>query len=340
MWGAQIPTGSTCNIYDVKSPVLVVQGDNLFEVDLNDFMKAHEEKGALMTIALTRVDTVEEFGIADLDKDLRIRKFVEKPPPEKAPTNLANAGIYLLSPEVRNIVESEGVRKIMGERHRLDFGFDLIPYLVDNGFPVYGHELKIWYDIGSPERYLAAMLDALRGKMNIRVKEERILPNTNVWVQRYSEESIKRREEIIREYKEDRLRLDGAILIGRHTQLGDHSRLLDSSVDNFCTLGEHAIVERSALLDAVKIGDYARVSDSIVGRKTVIESIREKPTRIELTSVVGSAARIMAGCTLIGTHVNPGLTIPEGMTYIDKFPQNYEDVVCLSTNILAPSREQ
>jgi NDP-sugar pyrophosphorylase family protein len=324
--------------YDVKDPVLVVQGDNLFEIDLHDFIRAHEKNGALMTIALTRVDKVEEFGIADLDKDLKIRKFIEKPSAEIAPSNLANAGIYILSPEVRNIVESDEVLSIIAQRHRLDFGFDFIPYLVDKGFPVFGYELKVWYDVGSPERYLGAMVDVLRGKLNIRIREERILPNGNVWVQGYSEESIRRREELIRKYKEGKLQLDGAALIGRHTRIGDFSKLSDSNTDNFSTLGDHVIIERSALMDAVKVGDYARVSDSIVGRKAIIESTREKPTRIELTSVIGNAARIMAGCTLIGTRVNPGLTVPQGMTYVEKFLQSYEDIVQLSTNMSRPSQ--
>ena len=324
--------------YDVKDPVLVVQGDNLFDIDLNDFMRAHQTKGALMTIALTQVKRVEEFGIADLDKDLKIRKFIEKPSAEMAPSNFANAGIYMLSPEVRNILESAEVKSIIEQRHRLDFGFDLIPYLVEKGFPLFGYELKVWYDVGNPERYLDAMVDVLRGKLNVRITEERILANRNVWVQGYSDESIWRREELIRKHKEGKLQLDGAALIGRHTRIGDFSKLSDSNTDNFSTLGEHVIIERSALMDAVKVGDYARISDSIVGRKAVIESAREEPTRIQLTSVIGNAARIMAGCTLIGTRVNPGLTIPQGMTYIDKFLQSYEDVVQLSTNVSRPAR--
>ena len=162
--------------YDVRDPVLVVQGDNLFDIDLNDFIKRHQEKGAMMTIALTKVEKVEEYGIAELDKDLRIKRFIEKPQAEKAPSNLANAGIYLLSPEVRKIVESEDVKKMTEERRRLDFGFDFIPYLVDKGFPVYGYELKVWYDVGNPESYLKAMRDVLYGKLNIKVLEERILP--------------------------------------------------------------------------------------------------------------------------------------------------------------------
>jgi NDP-sugar pyrophosphorylase family protein len=317
--------------YDVNDPVLVVQGDNLFDIDLNDFIKKHEEKRAVMTIALTRVEKTEGYGIAELDKDMRIKRFVEKPPPDKAPSNLANAGIYLLSPEVRKEVESDEIKKIMVDRKRLDFGFDFIPYLVDKGFPVYGYELKAWYDIGSPEKYLSAMHDVLHGKLNIRVSEEKILPNGNVWVQGYSVESIKRREDIHRKYKEKRLSIEGAALIGRHTRIGDHSKIADSNIDNFCILGEHVNIERSAVLDAAKIGDYSSVSDSILGRKVVVESTRENPTCIESTSVIGNAVHIREGCKIIKTRINPHLTIPPGMIYIDKFLKNYEDIVQLST---------
>jgi NDP-sugar pyrophosphorylase family protein len=318
--------------YDVQDLVLVVQGDNLFDIDLKALVRSHTEKGALMTIALARVANVEGYGIAELDKDMRIKRFIEKPSADKAPGNFANAGIYLLSPEVREIVESEAVRRIMEERNRLDFGFDLIPYLVENGFPVYGYELETWYDVGTPENYLKAMLDVLHGKLNIRIREERILPNRNVWVQGYSENSIKRREDIIRKYRENRLSIEGSALIGRHSRIGDYSIISDSNVDNFCILGEHARIERSAIMDAAKIGDYASISDSILGRKVVVESNPELPTIIESTSVVGDDVTIKEGCRLVRTKINPGLTIPRGMVYVDKFLQDYEDVVQLGTS--------
>ena len=316
--------------YEINDPVLVVQGDNLFELDLKDMMTKHEEKGALMTIALTRVQEVEQFGIADLGENMRIRRFVEKPKLQRPPSNLANAGIYLLSPEARKIVESKEVESLMEQRHRLDFGFDFIPYLVENGFPVYGYELKVWYDVGSPERYLAAMRDTLNGKLNIRIREQSIFPNRNIWVQGYSEDSIKRREQTIRQCNENKLTINGAALIGRHTRIQDYSVLSDSAIDNFCTLGEHVTVDGSAIMDAVRIGDYVHLSDSIVGRKTVIESTREHPTRIESRSVIGNGVHIMSGCQLIGTKVNPGLTIPQGMSYAGKFLETYEDIVRLA----------
>jgi len=316
--------------YDVNDQVLVVQGDNIFDIDLDAFVKNHNEKGALMTIALAKVEKVEEFGIANLDEDLRIERFVEKPAADKAPSNYANAGIYLLSPEVRQIVESAQVKKMLEERKRLDFGFDLIPYLVEKGFPIFGHILKVWYDIGSPENYLKAMHDILNGKLDIRILEERIIPNRNIWVQGYSEESIKRRKEIVKKYKENKLSLDGAVLIGRHSRIGDYSKISDSNVDNFCILGDHLNVERSAIMDAAKIGDYTHISNSILGRKVVVESTREKQTIIESTSIIGNSVRIKEGCKISKTKINPGLTIPAGMTYVDRFLQNHEDVVELA----------
>ncbi len=313
--------------YDIRKPVIVVQGDNLFSFDLNDFIRKHEERNALMSIALIRVKNVEEYGVADVDPDMRIKRFVEKPQPNQAPSNLANAGIYLLSPELRSIVNGEEVMRIRNERERLDFGYDLIPYLVDKGFPVYGYEIPIWFDVGSPEKYLEAMLNVLKGALDIRITEERIVPGKNIWVQGYSEESIRRREEIVRKYNENKLGLEDAVLIGRHTRIGDYSKIMDSSIDNFCIIGEHAVIERSAIMDAAKIGDYAGISDSIIGRKVIVESSKEKPALVESFSTIGNSVRIREGCRLINTRVNPGLTLPPGMTYKNKFLQTYEDVV-------------
>jgi NDP-sugar pyrophosphorylase family protein len=317
--------------YDVRDPVLVVQGDNLFNVDLKDLTKKHEEADALMTIALTKVEKVEEYGIAEIGKDKRIKRFVEKPSAENAPSDLANAGIYLLSPEVRSIVQSDDIKKIMQKNGRLDFGFDLIPYLVNNGYRVFGYEIEEWFDIGNPQCYLKAMHELLYGKMNIGIMEERILPYRNIWIQGYSEESIRQREETIRKHKENKLTLEGAALIGRHSRIGDYSRISDSNIDNFCIIGEHSNIESSAIMDAAKIGNCANISDSILGRKVVVESTDESVTSIESTSVVGNAVHVREGCRLINTKVNPGLTIPPGMVYIDQFLQNYEDVAKLAS---------
>jgi NDP-sugar pyrophosphorylase family protein len=318
------------NYYDVEDPIIVVQGDNVYDIDLRGMIKKHEENGAFMTIALTRVENTEEYGVADLDpNDFRIKRFVEKPSPDKAPSNLANSGIYLISPEIRKILEGDEVKKIRKERNRLDFGMDLIPYLVDNNFPVFGYELgKTWHDLGSPERYLEAMKDILYGKLNIRVREEPVFPN--VWIQGYSEESIRRRERIVNDCREGKLAIEGAALIGRHTRIGYGTKITDSNIDNFCILGEHVVVEDSAIMDATILEDYTSVSKSIVGRNVKVKSTREHPTKIDAVSVIGNDVVIREGCNLIGTRVYPGLTIPPGLNYVNQTLKTYDDVANLA----------
>lgn len=317
--------------YDINNPFLVVQGDNLFKFDLSDFVKQHLAQDALMSIALVEVENTAQYGVAELDDDLRIQRFVEKPPPAEAPSNLASSGIYLISPQIKEVFQSEDIHRLISKNNRLDFGYDLIPYLVGNGYPVYGYPIQTWYDIGTPERYLAAMLDVLHGKIDIRVAETRALPDKNIWAQGFSRESIRRRNELIRKYHEKKLFLEGAALIGRHTRIDNDSKISDSNVDNFCILDDHVYVERSAIMDGCRIGSYAHIMDSIIGRKNVIQSSHENPTYIESNSVTGNQVIIKEGCKLIRTRVNPNLIIPKGMTYIDKYLRTYEDVVQLSS---------
>ncbi|UCG45268.1 MAG: NDP-sugar synthase [Candidatus Bathyarchaeota archaeon] len=317
--------------YNVDDPVLVVQGDNLFDIDLDGLIKKHEENGALLTIALTRVENPTGYGIAELSGKMRIERFVEKPPPGKAPSNLANAGIYLLSPEVRKIAESREVDDIVERRKRLDFGFDFIPYMVNQGFPVYGYELKAWFDVGSPKNYLKAMHNVLCGKIDMRISEKRILPDRDIWVQGYSEDSMIRRREIIQKIEAGKLFINGATLIGRHARIGDDSAICDSNIDNFCILGERVDIRGSAILDAAKIGNSTRISDSILGRKVVVESTDSRPTTIESTSVIGNAVHIGEGCKITETKINPNLTIPPGMNYVKQILQSPSDVAQLGT---------
>lgn len=317
--------------YDVEDPIIIVQGDNVYDIDLKGLISKHEETEAFMTIALTRVENTEEYGVADLDpNDFKIKRFVEKPSPDKAPSHLANTGIYLISPEIRKLLEKDEITKIKEERNRLDFGMDLIPYLVDNGFPVFGYDLKkAWHDLGSPERYLEAMKNILYGKLNIRVREEPVLPN--VWIQGYSDESIRRRKRILNDCREGKLTIEGAALIGRHTRIGYHAKIADSNIDNFCILGEHVTVENSAIMDATIMEGFTSVSRSIVGRNVKIKSTREHPTKIDSVSVVGNDVVIREGCSLNSTRVYPGLTIPPCLNYVNQTLRTYDDVAKFAT---------
>ena len=293
--------------YDVKDPVFAVQGDNIFDVNVKELVDFHEKKGATMTIALREVDNVEGFGIADINREKRIARFVEKPSAKEAPSNLANTGLYMVSPEIRKIFKEKGVKQIIKENHRLDFGFDFIPYLIRTGRPVYGYTLKgSWYDVGTPKHYLEAMHDMLHGRFSSltdfggKIGEEKRL-----WVQGESSEALKSRKEIMTKIKKGRIKVEGAVLMGRHCRIGDGARIVDSCIDNYTQIGKNAVVEKSAIMDRVIIGESVEIKDSIIGRHVTVLSNSKKPTKIDRVSVVADDVTLAEGCRLTATKIYP-----------------------------------
>ena len=80
-------------------PFIMLNGDIYADINYRELLEAHKKSGALATIALCKVEDPCSFGVADL-KGNAIKRFVEKPPKGQAPSNLINAGAYVLSPEV------------------------------------------------------------------------------------------------------------------------------------------------------------------------------------------------------------------------------------------------
>jgi NDP-sugar pyrophosphorylase family protein len=293
--------------YDVKDPVFAVQGDNIFDVNVKELVDFHEKKGATMTIALREVDNVEGFGIADINREKRIARFVEKPSAKEAPSKLANTGLYMVSPEIRRIFKEKGVKQIIKENHRLDFGFDFIPYLIRTGRPVYGYTLKgSWYDVGTPKHYLEAMHDMLHGRFSSLTDfGGKIGGEKRLWVQGESSEALKSRKEIMAKIKKGRIEVEGAVLVGRHCKIGDGARIVDSCIDNYTQIGKNAVIEKSAIMDRVIIGENAEIKDSIIGRHVTVLSNSKKPTKIYRVSVVADDVTLAEGCRLTATKIYP-----------------------------------
>jgi NDP-sugar pyrophosphorylase family protein len=297
--------------YELNNPVFAVQGDNIFDIKIKNLIDFHKEKCSCLTIVLREVDNVEGLGIADIDKNGRIQRFVEKPAPKDAPSNLANTGLYVLSPEVRKIFKEKGIQQIIKEKNRLDFGYDFIPYVIQSGRPVYGYTLKgSWFDVGTPKSYLEAMKNLLNGSFStLSDFGGRLNEGEPIFVQGDSNDSEKRRQEIIQKIKQKKIELEGAVLIGRHCQIEDGARIVNSCIDNFTRIGKNAVVANSAVMDRAIVGDNAEVYDSIIGRHVVVNSSCHKPTKITAVSVIADDVTLEEGCSLTATKVYPHQTI-------------------------------
>jgi len=293
--------------YEITNPVFAVQGDNIFDINIKNLIEFHKEKQATLTIVLREVDNVEGLGIANIDQSGRIREFVEKPQPKDAPSNLANTGLYVLSPEIQQIFKEKGVQQLVEEKNRLDFGYDFIPYVISTGRPVYGYTLKSnWFDVGTPRSYLEAMKRLLAGGLStLKDFGGRLSEDSLIWVQGNGADSEKCREEIISQVKCGRIEIEGAVVIGQHCQIEDGARIVNSCIDNFTRIGRNAVIVNSAVMDRVIVGDGAEIQDSIIGRHVVVNSSVNNPTRINSVSVVADDVVLDEGCVLSDSKVYP-----------------------------------
>jgi mannose-1-phosphate guanylyltransferase len=135
---------------------LAFNGDVLTDVDLSALVAWHQSRDAEATILLTPVDDPSSYGVVPTDSDGRVQGFIEKPPREEASTNLINAGVYVLEPSVLSRIPKGEV--VSAERR-------LFPQMIEQGERVFARGTDAyWMDIGTPEKYLQANLDALAGR--------------------------------------------------------------------------------------------------------------------------------------------------------------------------------
>lgn len=90
-------TGGALNLCkdDLDGTFIMMNGDNLADFDFIGMAKFHQKEKALATLQLVTVDDVSSFGVARLEGG-RIVEFVEKPKQGEAPSNLVNAGAYII----------------------------------------------------------------------------------------------------------------------------------------------------------------------------------------------------------------------------------------------------
>src|SRR5207245_3168876 len=86
---------------------LVVQADVVSEISLTDMARFHSDRQGEVSIALTNVDDPSAYGVAIVDEENEIVRFVEKPAPGTVPCNLVSTGFYILETDDLGYVEYE-----------------------------------------------------------------------------------------------------------------------------------------------------------------------------------------------------------------------------------------
>ena len=132
------------------SRVVVVNGDSIAEVPLKSMLEYHVEKGALATVALTKVRDVARYGAVKLDTAGQVVRFTEK---SSGGEGWVNAGVYALE---RSVIDHIPHKWPVSLEHEV-FG-NLAGSSALYGYPFDGY----FIDIGTPEAYRQAQFELPR----------------------------------------------------------------------------------------------------------------------------------------------------------------------------------
>jgi len=240
---------------------VVINGDILTSVDLNDVIRFHREKKALATIVTTPVSDPSELGVVEFASDGRIRSFVEKPHVKPNGLRYINAGIYILEPSLLSMIPSGGA---------FSFEEGLFPALAAAGEAFYAYIWEgYWIDIGTPFRYLKANQDVLRGCLGDPPAHSDGLPTfigdgepARIDAVSIIDHSctIKAGAEISNSvlgancFVEERARIENAVLFSG-------TRVGGASIIRNCVIGKGAIIGRNANVEGAILGDKSSLTD-------------------------------------------------------------------------------
>ena len=146
---------------------LILSGDQLYQMDFNEMIKAHEKSGATISIATLPVTAKDapDFGILKTDSENFISSFIEKPNANLLPEwtsevseeskiegkhYLASMGIYIFNKEL--LVE------LMKNPDTKDFGKEIIPQAIGKEKILSYQYEGYWTDIGNIDSFFEANL--------------------------------------------------------------------------------------------------------------------------------------------------------------------------------------
>ncbi|UCD92892.1 MAG: NDP-sugar synthase, partial [Methanobacteriota archaeon] len=226
--------GAVKNVEDIlDEPFLVLNGDIVSSFRLNDFISFAEKKGGMGSIALFPSSHPEDYGVVELDNDHRITRFVEKPPPDQVFSNLVNAGMYYLQPEILDKIEPG--KKVSMEA-------EVFPLVLDNG--MFGFTFEgYWTDVGKISTYLEA------NEMLLKEKGSRIEEDSDL---------------------SGGVEIAHPVCVGSGTSMSSGTLGPNVSVGRHCSIGS-ARIGSSVLLDNVKVGSDVSISGSVLGEGVQIE---------------------------------------------------------------------
>jgi len=228
---------------------LVISGDLLTDFDLAAVVDFHEEKKALATITLTSVQDPLQFGVVITDREGRITKFLEKPGWGEVFSDTINTGIYVLEPEVLELIP-EGANR--------DWSKDIFPSMMARNLPLFACRREgYWADIGNTEAYLETCRDIFSGRVRVGLPEP-VLDDGRRHIFFGADTQVA---------ASDLALLEGMVVIGDNSQVLGHARLKNCIIGRNCVIEDGAELTDTILWDNVYVKRGCRLHGTVAGHR-------------------------------------------------------------------------
>ena len=242
------------NLLDDKEPFLALNGDILTNANYSAIVETHRKLESLATIALRRVNNPSRYGVVRLQDGSYISEFVEKPS-SGAPSNLANAGIYVFEPQVLKLIPKSQSCSIERE---------IFPKLARKRRLV-GHEIRgLWVDVGKPSDYIKAN----KLWLNTQSRAHQKPMKTGIEVSAKLKKAVAIGEDV---------KIKGGAIIGPNVSLGKKVcvgsgvKIRDSIIFPRTIISDYSIVEGTVIGEAAVIGKRVRIREGcLIGDNTII----------------------------------------------------------------------
>jgi len=292
----EMPLGTAGSVKNAElflsrdEPFLIISGDALTDFELGGIIAFHQNHRAIATLTLYRVPNPLEYGVVITDADGRITQFQEKPSWGEVMSDTVNTGIYVIQPEVLDLIEPD---------KSVDWSKDVFPRLLEGGDPLYGYVASgYWCDIGNIEEYMRASFDLLSGKVHLEPLGQHI--GGNVWVA----ESV--------EIAPD-ARLYGPVYLGNEVKIKGGVIVHGPAViRDYTVVDNRAHLDRTIIWRNSYIGEAAELRGAIVGRNCSLKAktVVFEGAVIGDNNVVGENAVIHPNVKLWpNKEIEPGATV-------------------------------
>lgn len=221
-----------------NSPFFVLNSDVICEYpfkELADFHKAHGGQG---TIVATKVDEPSKYGVIvhDIATPNLIDRFVEKP--VEFVGNRINAGLYILNPEVIDLID---LKPTSIEK-------ETFPILVEQK-SLYSFDLEgYWMDVGQPKDFLSGTVLYLNSLA--KNHPEKLAKGDNIVGNALVDPSAK---------ISSSAKIGPDVVIGPNVTIGDGVRITRSVVLKDSTIRAHSLVKSTIVGWASTVGQWCRL---------------------------------------------------------------------------------